>query len=224
MDAEAIAARVDAVLNDPLYWFPVRHHSPTVARHLAAVIRTRRPKIIFIEGPFQATDLIPHIVDADTVPPVAIYTSYRDDANVLGLNGIASPAVDIPARFAAWYPLTAYSPEFVAMRLAPTIGATVQFIDLPHHATIRTGEGMRTPPPVAPNEDRLIGASGFYRELAAAAGFKTWDEAWDSLFENPYTDDPEVFRRELASFCCAARATTDPESDALEGTVERERH
>ena len=132
MDTEAIAAHVDAVLNDPLYWFPVRHHSPTVARHLAAAIRERRPKIIFIEGPFEATDLIPHIVDANTVPPVAIYTSYRDDDNVLGLNGIASPAADIPARFAAWYPLTAYSPEFVAMRLAATIGATVQFIDLPH--------------------------------------------------------------------------------------------
>ena len=206
MDAEAIKTRVDAVLGDPLYWFPVRHHSPTVARHLAAVIRARRPKVIFIEGPFEATGLIQHIVDADTVPPVAIYTSYRDDDNALGLNGIASPAPDIPARFAAWYPLTAYSPEFIAMRLAAQIGASVQFIDLPHHATIRTADAAKIP--TAQDDDRLISASGFYRELAAAAGFKTWDEAWDSLFENPLATDAETFRRELVTFCCAARLTT----------------
>ena len=57
-------------------------------------------------------------MDAKTRPPVAIYSSYRDDDNVLGLAGIESPAADIPARFACWYPLLAYSPEYVAMAAA----------------------------------------------------------------------------------------------------------
>src|ERR1700726_265247 len=88
LDPAALARQVDAVLADPLYWFPVRHHSHTVARHLASALRSRKPKIIFIEGPHEANDLIPFVVDAKTEPPVAIYSSYRDDGNVLGLNGI----------------------------------------------------------------------------------------------------------------------------------------
>lgn len=99
LDAKALAARVDAVLNDALYWFPVRHHSAAVARHLESVIARRRPKVVFIEGPAEAQDLIPFVIDRETHPPVAIYSSYRDDDNVLGWAGVLSPAEDIPARF-----------------------------------------------------------------------------------------------------------------------------
>src|ERR1700722_8644533 len=90
--AAAIRARCDAVLGEPLFWFPVRHHSPAVARHLEKALLKRKPKIVFIEGPSEANHLIPHIVDPKTRPPVAVYTSYRDDNNVLGLAGIESPA------------------------------------------------------------------------------------------------------------------------------------
>jgi hypothetical protein len=226
LDLAEIARRVGAVLADPLYWFPVRHHSPTVARHLQAVLRERNSKVVFIEGPHEANDLIPSVVDADTAPPVAIYTSYRDDDNVLGLAGIASAAPDIPPRFAAWYPLTAYSPEYVAMKTAAAIGAEVVFIDLPHHALIKrpdSGEAPQTPPP-ATDGDKLITSSGFYHKLAEAAGFKTWDEAWDTLFENPHATDHEAYRREMATFCCAVRATSDTHAEARMGNAERERH
>ncbi len=231
LDPAEIARRVDAVLGDPLYWFPVRHHSPTTARHLRAALTARKPKVVFIEGPYEANDLIPHITDAATAPPIAIYSSYRDDANVLGLNGHASAAPDIPARFAAWYPMTPYSPEYVAMKTAATLKAEVVFIDLPHHALVPRhvpDPAGRQPPREAPqrtpNDDRLITSSGFYRALAEAAGFKSWNEAWDTLFENPHSSDYEVFRRELATFCCAARATADAAAEHAEGTVERERH
>src|SRR5262249_40906157 len=36
-------------------------------------------------------------------------------------------------------------------------------------------------------------------------------------------EDPEVFRRELATFCAAARATASPEQVRQDGTRERER-
>jgi hypothetical protein len=225
LDPAALARQTDAVLADPLYWFPVRHHSPSVARHLASALRHRRPKIVFIEGPHEANDLIPYIVDAKTEPPVAIYSSYRDDDNVLGLNGVASAAPEIPARFAVWYPLAAYSPEYVAIKTAAALGAEVVFIDLPHHALIKpkcTDDAKKTPP--AADDDALITASGFYQQLADAAGFKSWDEAWDTLFENPHAADHEAFRRELATFCCAARMTSDEAMETAMGTAERERH
>jgi hypothetical protein len=234
LDPEVVRARVDGVLAEALYWFPVRHHSPAVARHLVAAIKTRQPKLIFIEGPHEANDLIPHIVDSATKPPVAIYSSYRDDNNVLGLAGIESPAADIPPRFACWYPLLAYSPEYVALSAAKKLGSAVVFMDLPHHALIKPA--AKEPPQGAPagekppathrleqETDRLIVESGFYRKLAEVAGYRSWEEAWDSLFEIRDFEDTEVFRRELATFCAASRATAAPERIEADGTLERER-
>src|SRR2546421_12667661 len=77
---DALVARVDELLAQPLYWFPVRHHSPAVARHIAAAIKARKPKIIFIEGPHEAQAMIEFLIDSKTRPPVAIYSSFRDDA------------------------------------------------------------------------------------------------------------------------------------------------
>src|SRR5262249_17294350 len=80
------------------------------------------------------------------------------------------------------------------------------------------------PSPAAPDDDRLITTSGFYHQLAAAAGFKSWDECWDTLFEDPFGQDAEAYRREMATFCCAARMTADPAAEDAEGTVAREQH
>jgi hypothetical protein len=236
LDSDAVRAQADAVLAEPLYWFPVRHHSPAVARHLEAVMLERRPKILFLEAPAEANDLVKYIVDGKSRPPIAIYSSYRDDNNVLGLAGIESPAPDIPPRFAVWYPLMAYSPEYVAMQAAKKIGAEVVFIDLPHHAhlephnqNVAAADGKGDKPPathhVEIEQDRLIVDSGFYQRLAAAAGFRSWDEAWDTLFEARADDaDHEHFRRELAAFCAAARATSPRERLIADGTLKRERH
>ena len=227
LDPDAIRRRVAAVLGEPLYWFPVRHHSPAVARYLDAAIRQRQPKLVFIEGPAEANDLVRHVVDAKTKPPVAIYSSYRDDDNVLGLAGIASPAAHIPARFACWYPLLAYSPEYVAIQAAKEVKAEVVLMDLPHHALLkRPDDSATTPAPPLPVDDseELIAESGFCQALAEAAGYRSWDEAWDSLFEaRDFGDDIEAFRREMASFCCAARATAPAERVQHDGTLERER-
>lgn len=247
LDADEIERQVAAVLGDDLYWFPVRHHSAAVAGCLESAIRARKPKLVLIEGPSEANDMIRHVVDSKTKPPVAIYSSYRDDDNVLGLAGIASPAEDIPARFSCWYPLLAYSPEYVAMRAAKQIGARVAFIDLPHHALIRPAEREEDREPrdapgteepshdehdrrpssrksVQPEDDRLIAESEFYRKLAEVAGYRSWEEAWDSMFEiRDWNDDYDAFRHELATFCAAARATTHPDRIATDGTIQRER-
>jgi hypothetical protein len=256
LDPPAIGQAVDRVLGDELYWFPVRHHSPTVARHLEAAIHERRPKLVLIEGPAECTPLVRFVVDAKTRPPIALYSSYRDDGNVLGLAGVASPSPSIPARFAVWYPLLAYSPEYVTMKAAAAVGATVELVDLPHAALIRPAPG---PPPVPTAEpptdagtdedseeppeteasstalpgatgkpvwepERVLVESGYYQALAETAGFRNWNQAWDSLFEFGLREaDREEFRREMATFCAAARATAHPERMALDGTLERER-
>lgn len=303
LDIEALKARVDEVLSSDLYWFPVRHHSPSVALNLRKVLLKRKPKVIFIEGPSQANELIPFLTEAKTKPPVAIYTSFRDDANLLGWAGIASATEDLPPVFPCWYPMLDYSPEYVAIKVAAEIGAKVLFIDLPHYARIkpmvkpdetqmetpsapsppastvpsppastrpsvpastRPSVPASTPPspgasptdspdastpveeiePVpsallhddeeaveerlrrelAEGSEHLIVESRFYQKLAKSAGYRTYEEAWDSLFEMRDFDDPEVFRREIASFCAASRATTIPLRMILDSTIDRERH
>jgi hypothetical protein len=235
LDAAALQRQVDSVLSEDLYWFPVRHHSPMTARFVDLAIRERKPKIVFLEGPAEANHLVKHLVDAKTKPPVAIYSSYRDDANMLGLAGVASPALDIPARFSCWYPLLAYSPEYAAMLAAKKSGAEVVFIDLPFHASIKPAEprtpddspaglGGREQPATIRDDERLLAESGFYHELARVAGYRSWDEAWDSLFEMRSFEGVEAFRREMATFCAAARATTPAERIQSDDTLPRERH
>ncbi|HLL23724.1 MAG TPA: DUF5682 family protein, partial [Kofleriaceae bacterium] len=241
LDIAAVEVAVDRLLGEELYWFPVRHHSPAVARHLRAAIRERKPKLVLVEGPADATHLIEHVVDAKTKPPIALYASYRDDANTLGLAGIASAAPDVPPRFAVWYPLLPYSPEYVAMKEAHALGAATVFIDLPNHALIDPthyklhGRDRDTDEEVVdedalepgdqPSWEAIVVESDFYRTLTRVAGYRSWDEAWDSLFEIGHRHAThEEFRRELAYFCAAVRATSNPERIARDGTLERERH
>ena len=242
LDGEAVEKRAEQVLREPLYWFPVRHHSPAAARFLADALRERKPKVLFIEAPADATELVQHIVDTKTKPPVAIYSSYRDDDNVLGLAGVASSAPDVPAKFGAWYPMLPYSPEYVAMKVAKEIGAEVVFIDLPHYGLIKKHEAApETTPDEAETEhiedahegpheagaswESLAVESSFYKSLAETAGYRSWSECWDALFEvGGRHEDAEAFRRDMTYFCAAVRATTSDARMVADGTYEREEH
>lgn len=254
LDYERLRAATEAVLAEPLYWFPVRHHSPNVARHLRAAMLARRPKVVFLEAPASAQALVPHLVDARTRPPIAIYVSYRDDANRLGWAGVTTPSPDIPARYASWYPMLPYSPEYVALKTAREIGADVVFMDLPPFALIRPrgedgdeatedgdhaeiddeaaeaaddGDGDGDAAGAAaggPSWEGLVVRSSFYEALARAAGYRTWDEAWDAMFEQASRHaDTEAFRRDLAAFCAGVRATTSRHTVERDGTLPRER-
>ena len=230
LDPAQLAQRVDSVLAEDLYWLPVRHHSPTIATLAASTIRQRRPKVVFIEGPSEAQDMIEFLVDKQTRPPVAIYSSFRDDAAAA-----AEGPGGNPPRYSAWYPLVSYSPELLAMQAARDIGAQAVFMDLPHYAierpvpTASDSDGASPPSQLPPRHrrrdlDEIASQSEFYRLLAKAAGYRSWDETWDALFESPRSErSGEELRREVALFCAAVRATVDPASLIDDGTLARER-
>lgn len=257
LSASKVEARANAVLAEALYWFPVRHHSPAVARHVGQAIRTRKPAIVFIEAPSDASDMVPHIVDKKTKPPVALYSSYRDDDNTLGLAGIESPSPDLPFKLGVYYPLLSYSPEYIAMREATAIGARVVFIDLPYRALVKSAaergiEASSGEEPEAgeepkeedealtasgeepnveehhaerPTWERLAEESSFFQRLAEAAGYRSFDECWDALFDVSLRHaDTESFRRDMAYFCAAVRATTPKARMEEDGTFLREAH
>lgn len=234
LDKSDVDDLVHRLLSDPLYWFPVRHHSPATAWHLQSAIERRRPKAVFIEGPSEATSLIPLLLEKGTRPPVAIYSSFQDDENLLGWAGVSSPSEDIPARWASWYPLVEYSPELVAMKAAAKIGATVRFIDLPHYGRLLpapvptkmeadSGDVQPRESTVPGGSDVLLSQSSFYEALAEAGGFRSWDEGWDTLFETRPFDDHDRFREELLTFCAAARLSTNQSDIDWQENVQRER-
>jgi hypothetical protein len=273
LDEDAIRRAVEQVLNDPIYWFPVRHHSASVALHLEAAILARKPKLILIEGPFESNDLIPMMVDRETIPPVAIYSCFRDDqfqilpkpaeAEADVASTTHDESTDVAARFACWFPFLEYSPEFVAMQTAKKIGAKVLFMDLPHYALVGhaadTLAVLNKEPTVVDNKEsgfdasdeigeedsapnvekeqqhedkspggfdqseRAMASSDFYQALATAAGYQSWHEGWDSLFEFRDFDDYEAFRYELLAFCAAARATSPIQLVQADETLPRER-
>ncbi|MER8085301.1 DUF5682 family protein [Streptomyces sp. NPDC058316] len=92
----------------------VRHHGPGSARAVRAALEAARPEAVLIEGPAEGDALLPLAADERMRPPVALLAH----------------AVDDPGRAAFW-PLAAFSPEWVAIRWALAHDVPVRFVDLP---------------------------------------------------------------------------------------------
>ena len=150
--------------------YPVRHHSPRVSATLAALLDRHRPELVLVEGPRDATRLVPYLFDADTEPPVAIL-GYRTDGPT----------------HSVLYPLATYSPEYVALAWAQRHGARAELID------ITTGESLavRDPDdepeePEEPDEpDEAEAEAESEDEIAVRHGFRSFEEMWEAWFEAP---------------------------------------
>src|SRR5690606_21481797 len=95
-----------AIQADPrVTWFPVKHYSPACAHHVGRLIEVLRPDAVLVEGPEDATDAIGHVIDPETVPPITILSTYVDEKNRFGQNGVLSSGPEQPARYRGWWPL-----------------------------------------------------------------------------------------------------------------------
>ena len=90
--------------------------------------------------------------------------------------------------------MLSYSPEYVAMCESKAAGTEVVFMDLPHHALLKPNVPKEEKPPEEKGEEvasggaegweHLFAESSFYRMLAEVGGYRTWEEAWDAIFES----------------------------------------
>ena len=180
--------------------FPVRHHSPRTSAALRGFLDAHQPTVLLVEAPRDAASVLPYLFDLDTAPPLAIL-AYRTD-------GAPSSSV---------YPMASYSPEYVALGWAHRRGARVECIDLASGERLAYDEkqaalaALEAPEaggetPDAPDDDGDDDVS-IDEALAAAHGFRSFDELWEAWFEAPVhaSDD---FRRVLLAWCEAARPTT----------------
>jgi hypothetical protein len=147
-------------------YFGIRHHGPGSARRLVEALDALAPSVVLIEGPADASSLLPMLADPAMVLPVALVTYAEDD----------------PSR-ASFFPFAEYSPEYQAACWAVRHGAELRFIDLP--ASDRLSQNANDENDAPPEVDDAI-ARDPIGALASAAGYDDGESWWrDVIEENP---------------------------------------
>ncbi|WP_369358246.1 DUF5682 family protein [Streptomyces sp. cg2] len=176
----------------------VRHHGPGSARAVRAALEQCAPRAVLIEGPPEADALVPLAARPEMRPPVALLAH----------------AVDDPGRAAFW-PLAAFSPEWVALRWALEHDVPVRFIDLPAaHSLAIPDEAAEPGGETAPKGEAAPegGPGGArldpLRMLAGAAGHDDPERWWEDVVEHRGTRgaDADTDTDALAPFAALAEA------------------
>lgn len=200
-------------LDQRIIYFPIRHHSPACSWHLSRLIREIRPDAVLIEGPRDATPVIPFLTDAQTVLPVAIFTTY-----------VRRHKEDLAERFAAYYPLCDYSPELAAIRGAKEVGCSARFIDLTFPEQVNVRKGVADGKALSLLDEQYLRHSRFLQVACQRAGARDSNDLWDHLYESGYEEyDTAEFMRNVLAYCALARADYTPEMLSMEGSDARER-
>jgi hypothetical protein len=208
-----VAALIPPVeLDGRVVYFPVRHHSPACAWHLTRLIREVKPRSVLIEGPRDATPLIPFLTDKRTRMPVAIYTTY-----------VQRRGAELPLRHGAYYPLCDYSPELAAIRAAEEVDAEVRFIDLTYPEMVQCEQSRGDERLRNLFEENRLQHSRLLRIACDRSGVRDPDELWDHLYEVDYQEtDVAIFVRNVLAYCALARHDCTPEMLAADGCAARE--
>src|ERR1043166_7136478 len=111
-------------MGSEIFLFGIRHHGPGSARRLVEALDELQPVAVLIEGPADASHLLPMLADPEMATPVALLTYAEED----------------PAK-ASFFPFADYSPEYQAARWAARHGITPRFIDLPASDRLGIAEG-----------------------------------------------------------------------------------
>ncbi|MFL5756927.1 MAG: DUF5682 family protein [Chloroflexota bacterium] len=187
----------------------IRHHGPGSARSLVTELERLSPDTVLIEGPSDATALIPLAADPAMRPPVALLVYAPDEPRV-----------------ATFYPLAEFSPEWVAMRWALERGVPVRFIDLAagiQFAAEKESFERRTQEAAAGDDAQESSdpveaiRSDPLSELAKATGDEDGERMWDRLVESRH-DTADLFAAVAEAMAAVRRAL--PETDVR--TLERE--
>lgn len=187
------------------YIFGIRHHGPGSARSLRQALAELRPDAILIEGPPEAEDLLPFVLQPEMQPPVALL--------------IYNPE---QPKQAAYYPFAAFSPEWQALHYGLTNKAVVRFMDLPlthqfaqwEEQEAESGDVTEEPITPAVHRDPL-------GELAKAAGYGDGESWWEHVVEERRSSD-SVFGA-INEAMTTLRETLPPLSDGRELQREAQR-
>lgn len=205
--------------NAPVLFFPIRHHSPVCSYHLIKAIEEYEPDCILIEGPENANPLIDVITDRGTVPPIALYGSFKD---------VRGRVSDDCGEYKCYYPLLDSSPEYNALIEAERRSVHAEFIDFSYgEFLIQTKDSSPaeiTNETVSRYDDHYLVQNEYFNTLCQKTGMRNYEEFWECFFEiDGLTVSTEEFVRRLSLDCHIIRKNTSEEEMRSDGTFEREK-
>ncbi|MCA9043128.1 MAG: hypothetical protein KDA69_02345 [Planctomycetaceae bacterium] len=206
------------LLEGPVTYFPIRHHSPACSLHLERWIDEVRPETIIVEGPRSYDKWIASLLSEECAGPVAILATYRESDELMA------------TRHSAFFPLCDYSPEWVAIRQGKSIGARLRFADMEFADKVRFQQHARaeeeqpgTTLGLLLGDESHLRYSQFINELVRRMGCRDFDELWDHLFESRAEEmTTGEFVGTLATYCDLSRASHEPEQLESDATHARE--
>ncbi|MFE7755026.1 DUF5682 family protein [Streptomyces sp. NPDC057429] len=166
----------------------VRHHAPSLAAALPALLDAAAPDILLVELPAEFQPWLGWLAHEDTEAPVALAAVPADGTGAAGERG------------PAFYPFADFSPELAALRWAARNGVPAVACDLPLADRSWARDGPDTPAPVpfpgtgsAPARGEGPGLSAALRSRLTG---RDGDDLWDRLVEAPAPGStPEALRR-----------------------------
>ncbi|MEV5513218.1 DUF5682 family protein [Streptomyces flaveolus] len=152
------------------YLIGVRHHAPSLAAAVPALLDGAAPDVLLVELPAEMQEWLPWLGHEETRAPVALAAAPTE--------GGGGPA---------FYPFADFSPELAAVRWAARHGVPVVACDLP--LADRTWSGAGDPSPES-------GRRGLTRALRARLTGRPGEDLWDRLVEATAPgSEPEALRR-----------------------------
>ncbi|MEW2298522.1 DUF5682 family protein [Streptomyces sp. NPDC006655] len=163
--------RALAALTDPAgpYLIGVRHHAPSLAAAVPALLGDAKPDVLLVELPAELQDWLHWLAHEETRAPVALAAAPAD--------GSGGPA---------FYPFADFSPELVAVRWAARNAVPVVACDLPLADRGWLGGGSAA----------AQGPGGLSAALRSRLTGRAGDDLWDRLVETSAPGStPEALRR-----------------------------
>ncbi|MFF2860837.1 DUF5682 family protein [Streptomyces rubiginosohelvolus] len=183
----AMAALAEAGPEAP-FLIGVRHHAPSLAAALPALLDAANPDVLLVELPAEFQPWLGWLAHEKTEAPVAL-------AAVPAAGPGASPAGE---RGPAFYPFADFSPELVALRWAARNGVPAVACDLPlaDRAWAEGRDGAPAPVPGAASAPVPGEGHGLSAALRSRLTGREGDDLWDRLVEAQAPGStPEALRR-----------------------------
>ncbi|OKJ34400.1 hypothetical protein AMK24_22615 [Streptomyces sp. CB02366] len=165
----------------------VRHHAPSLAAALPALLDAAAPDVLLVELPAEFQPWLGWLAHEETEAPVAL-------AAVPAYGPGAGPAGE---RGPAFYPFADFSPELVALRWAARNGVPAVACDLPlADRAWAEGDGVPAPVPGAASAPVPGEGHGLSAALRSRLTGRDGDDLWDRLVEaHAPGSTPEALRR-----------------------------
>ncbi|MGY3678130.1 vWA domain-containing protein [Streptomyces sp. TE33382] len=166
----------------------VRHHAPSLAAALPALLDAAAPDVLLVELPAEFQPWLGWLAHEETEAPVALAAVPADGPGP-GSAGERGPA---------FYPFADFSPELVALRWAARNGVPAVACDLPLADRAWAGGGREIPAPVPGTGSAPVPGEGHGLSAALRSRLtgRDGDDLWDRLVEALAPGStPEALRR-----------------------------